>query len=186
MSGSGGATVSGLRQRADEVAARGRGKAPSRAPQDPRINDYGETLIELLIAMVVIGLAVTAILGALAVAVGSSTMGRNQARVQAALGSWAESLTTVGDTGGYRYTSCATAAAFPAPTSLPSGYTSSVTAVQYWNGTAWSSSCGTDLGLQKVTLRVTAPGTLYPSITQNLDVVVRRPCGLALSDPSAC
>lgn len=148
------------------------------------VRDAGETLIELLIAMVVIGLGVTAILGALVVAVDSSSMNRSQARAQATLRSWAESLaaTTDDTTSSYHYVNCATTSSFPAPSSLPTGYTATVQSVQYWSGTAWSSTCGTDQGIQRVHVTVTAPASLWPGITQEMNVVVRRPCVSA----SAC
>jgi type II secretory pathway pseudopilin PulG len=142
-------------------------------------DDAGETLIELLVALMVIGTAVTAILGALVVAVNSSVLARNQTRVQAALRSWAEQVAAVGDTGTYRYVPCAAPSAFPAPDVVPSGFTATVTSVEYWTGDAWTDTCGTDAGVQRVTLRVTAPGRVYSTVTQSLDVVVRRPCASA-------
>lgn len=141
--------------------------------------EAGETLVEVLVAMVVIGIAVTAILGALAIAVDSSSLARNQARVQSTLRSWAEQVTATRDggaTGGYRYTPCAGPGDFPAPAELPSGFTTQVSQVQYWNGTAWSGACATDRGVQRVTLTVSAPGAAYSGVTQSLNVVVRRPC----------
>jgi Tfp pilus assembly protein PilV len=146
--------------------------------EQPR-DDGGETLIELLVAVVVIGIAVTGILGALVIAVDSSALARNQARVQASLGSWAEQLTAVGDTGGYPYVPCAGASAFPAPAVMPSGFTATVTTVEYWTGSAWAGTCGTDAGVQRVTLRVTAPGQVWSTVTESLRVVVRRPCATA-------
>ena len=143
--------------------------------------DAGETLIELLVAVVVIGVAVTAILAALVVAVDSSSLARNEARVQAALRSWAEQVTAVGDTGGYSYVPCAPVSAFPDPAGLPNGFTTGKS-VQYWTGSAWSGTCTTDAGVQRVTLRVTAPGTAWSTVTQSLDIVVRRPC----ASTSAC
>lgn len=145
-------------------------------------DDAGETLIELLVAVVVIGIATTAVLGGLVVAVDSSALARNESRVQAALRSWAEQLSAVGDTGAYRYVPCAAPSAFPAPDVVPSGFTATVTAVEYWTGSAWTATCGTDAGVQRVTLRVTAPGRVYSTVTQSLGVVVRRPCASA----SAC
>ena len=137
--------------------------------------DAGETLIELLVAVVVIGTAVVAILGALVVAVDSSTLARNQTRVQAALRSWAEQVTAVGDTGTYRYVPCAAAATFPDPATLPTGFVPSKS-VQYWTGSTWSGTCTTDAGVQRVTLRIEAPGHAWSAVTQSVDVVVRRPC----------
>lgn len=142
--------------------------------------DAGETLIEILVTLMVIGVGVTAILGGFLVAVSSSTLSRSQAHVQAALRSWAESLTATTDGIGnpYHYVDCAGTGDFPAPTSMPAGYTAQVTSVAYWNGSDWSSACplGADQGVQRVRITIAAPGSVYSAVTQYLDVVVRRPC----------
>lgn len=149
-------------------------------------SDEGETLIELLVAMIVISIAVVALLGALSMAASASSAAKGQAQGRAVLAAWAESLSAVADTGSYRYTACATAGSFPAPSGLPAGYSAAVSTVRYWNGSAWSASCGTDRGLQRLTLSVTSPNGLLPGTSQSMDVVVRRPCALAPSDPAAC
>jgi len=133
--------------------------------------DTGETLIELLVAIVILGIAVVAILGGIVVIVESSTLHRKQAQAQNGLRAWAE------QTSAATYNDCATAGSFSLPSpSLPSGFTPQVTAVEYWNGTSFSSSCAGDQGIQKVTLRVVVANSLYPGFTQSLDVVVRKPC----------
>jgi len=76
---------------------------------------------------------------------------------------------------------CAPVSAFPDPAGLPNGFTTGKS-VQYWTGSAWSGTCTTDAGVQRVTLRVTAPGTAWSTVTQSLDIVVRRPC----ASTSAC
>jgi type II secretory pathway pseudopilin PulG len=151
-----------------------------------RARDGGESLIELMIAMVVVGLAVTAILGGLGMAVATSTMTRDQARVQALLGSWAESISATTDTGGYAYAPCASAGSFPGPPPLPPGFSGVVTGVTYWDGAAWAGTCATDTGVQKVRLRITSPAALLPGLQSDLDVVVRRPCGMAPGESGAC
>ena len=57
------------------------------------------------------------------------------------------------------YVACAASSAYSPSTvgfGAPAGYTASVASVRYWTGTAWTSTCSPDLGLQQVTLRVTA------------------------------
>jgi len=133
--------------------------------------DTGETLIELLVAIVILGIAVVAILGGIVVIVESSTLHRKQAQSQNWLRSWAEQISAA------TYNDCAAAGGFSLPSpSLPSGFTPTVTAVQYWTGTSFSNSCASDQGIQKVTLRVAVANGLYPGFTQSLDVVVRKPC----------
>ena len=133
--------------------------------------DAGETLVELLVAVVILGLAFVAILGGILVSVETSTLHRRQAQSQIALRAWAEQIA------GGAYSDCATTAGFGAPTAtLPSGFTAAVGAVQYWNGTAFVASCAGDTGIQRVTLRMTVAASLYPGFVQTLDVVVRKPC----------
>jgi len=133
--------------------------------------DTGETLIELLVAIVILGIAVVAILGGIVVVVESSSMHRRQAQAQNGLRAWAEQISAA------TYNDCATAGSFNLPSpSLPSGFSPDVTAVRYWTGTSFSNSCVADNGIQKVTLRVAVANGLYPGFTQSLDVVVRKPC----------
>jgi type II secretory pathway pseudopilin PulG len=133
--------------------------------------DTGETLIELLVAIVILGISVVAILGGLAVVVQSSTLHRKQAQAQNGLRAWAEQI------GAATYNDCATVGSFSLPSpSLPTGFTPQVTAVRYWTGTSFSTSCAADNGIQKVTLRVAGTNGLSPGFTQSLDVIVRKPC----------
>ncbi|HST66042.1 MAG TPA: type II secretion system protein [Mycobacteriales bacterium] len=133
--------------------------------------DAGETLTELLVTVVILGIATAGISVALGMTVKASAMQRQQALAQNALRSWAEQI------GAGPYTACATAGSFAAPSPAPArGLTAAVTAVQYWNGVTFVSSCGTDTGVQRVTLRVTAANGLSPALTKTVAVVVRKPC----------
>jgi hypothetical protein len=127
--------------------------------------------------MVVIGIGVTALLGAWEIAVGSSSLNANQSKAQATLRSWAESISAVSDTGAYAYVSCASPASIPAASGVPAGFTAVVSAVQYGTASGWSSTCPSpDRGVQRISLTVSSPSGLYPGISQTLSVVRRRPC----------
>lgn len=145
-----------------------------------RRQEHGETLLELLITVTILGLAVASIAGAVLAAVGGSTMHRQQAQAQALLHSWAERVAAVSDAS---YVACAVAGSIPAPPSdaVPAGFTASVTRVQYWDAasSSFGPSCGTDSGVQQVRLTVTAPQRLLPAFSEYVDVVVRRPCATA-------
>lgn len=133
--------------------------------------DAGESLVELLVTVVILGIATAGIAAALLTAGKASTLHRQQALTQNALRSWAEQV------GAAAYTDCATAAGISAPNpALPTGLTASVTGVQYWNGTSFVASCGTDTGLQKVTLRITAANGLSAALVRSIAVVLRKPC----------
>ena len=144
--------------------------------------DAGETLVELLVSLSVLGMSFAAVLGAVATAVDSSRTHRDTARAQSILRSWAETLSHPQDTSatsGYVYTPCAGAAAFPAASAsvaVPAGWTASIASIKWWNGTAWSTTSCDDAGLQKLTLTLTTPAGIWPGTAQSLDVVLRRPC----------
>jgi type II secretory pathway pseudopilin PulG len=137
----------------------------------PAGRDVGETLIELLVTVTILGIS-TAGLSAGLLSVGkASTMHRQQVLAQNALRSWAEQISAG------TYTDCAAASAFSAPgAALPSGLTAAVIAVRYWDGASFRSSCGADTGVQQVTLRITAQNGLSPPLNQDVAVVVRKPC----------
>lgn len=133
--------------------------------------EAGETLTEVLVTIVILGIAVAGISAALLVTNRTSALHRQQALAQGALRAWAEQVAAGS------YTACATASTFPPPSpALPAGLTPAVTGVQYWNGTAFAASCGTDTGIQRVTLRITATTGRTTPLTDSVAVVVRKPC----------
>ena len=133
--------------------------------------DAGETLVELLVTVVILGIATAGLAGALLATNSASQLQRQQVLAQNALRSWAEQVAAG------PYTDCAPVAGFAAPAALPGGLTAAVTAVRYWDGTAFVPACGPDTGVQRVTLRITAAGGGLPRpVVQSLAVVVRKPC----------
>jgi hypothetical protein len=57
--------------------------------------------------------------------------------------------------------------------SISGPYTADITAVRYWNGTSFASTCGADGGVQRVSLRVQSSDH---QVTETLDVIIRLPC----------
>jgi type II secretory pathway pseudopilin PulG len=147
----------------------------------PEPNDRGETLIELVVAVAILGIASVAILSGLMMGVRTSVMHRNDATGGAYVRSFAEAIQTDVDANGYK--TCANAASGYAGVGvpdLPTGYTKSVTAVQSWNGSAWG-ACTAD-GIQRVDLKVTTTGDNEHKADQTLTVILRQPCnGAALT-----
>jgi prepilin-type N-terminal cleavage/methylation domain-containing protein len=145
----------------------------------PQRDDRGETLIELVVAVAILGIAAVAILGGLMVGIRTSVMHRNDATGGAYVRSFAEAIQANVDNNGYK--TCANASAgyasIPVP-DLPAGYTRSVTAVQSWNGSSWvPCTAATDAdGVQRLDLKVTTTGTAPLAAEEKLTVVLRLPC----------
>jgi type II secretory pathway pseudopilin PulG len=140
----------------------------------PAARDGGETLVEILVTVVILGIATAGVTGGLLAVGETSHLQRQQVLAQHALRSWAEQI------GVGTYTACATKSGFAAPSpALPTGLAASVTSVQYWDGADFTGSCGTDTGIQRVTLKITATNGLVPPISHSVAVVVRKPCASA-------
>jgi type II secretory pathway pseudopilin PulG len=149
----------------------------TRAPRDrggPA--DRGETLVELVVTIAVMGLTVVAILGAIANSILLSGMHRKQAAAGAYVRAFAEAVESGVAAPTTGYTSCAAPSDYAKfyPATPGPGYASSVT-VTYWNpGTSsFSGSCGTDSGVQRLALRV---ATTDNKLSETLVIVVRKPC----------
>lgn len=137
----------------------------------PGRSDAGESLVELLVTVIILGLVTSGLAASLLATGNASTLARRQAQAQNTLRSWAEEV------GAAAYTDCAQAPKFAGLVpALPGGLTGSVTSVRYWDGTAFAATCGTDTGIQRVTLTITVANTLSDPLVRGITVVVRRPC----------
>jgi type II secretory pathway pseudopilin PulG len=146
-----------------------------------RCSEAGETLVEMLIAIVVIGIAVTAILGALLTSITASTQHRGLAVEDTLLRSYAEQakqqieLPAPASSALYQ-PSCQASYVVnwpPVGLTVPAGYNVTITGIQYWTAAGFvdSSACQSDTGLQLITLTASGPSGL----TQQLSFVVRNP-----------
>lgn len=129
-----------------------------------RRGEEGETLVEVLVAVVLIGVAFVAILGGMGTAVISSAKQQKVTTADSVVRSAAEKV--ISDP----YVSCTSAYDTPTP---PAGYTVTVT-IEYWDGVgAFGRSCPTaDTGVQKVTLTVRSTGP-RPVRDATLEVIKR-------------
>jgi prepilin-type N-terminal cleavage/methylation domain-containing protein len=155
-----------------------------RTSPSPLRSERGETLIELVVAVAILGIAAVAILGGLMVSIRTSVMHRNDATGGVYVRSFAEAIQTDVDNSGYK--SCANASsgyAAVAVPSLPAGYTRSVTAVQSWNGSTWG-ACTVD-GVQRLDLLVTTAGGAPLRAEEKLTVILRQPCNGSATAPGA-
>ncbi|WP_164512434.1 prepilin-type N-terminal cleavage/methylation domain-containing protein [Nocardioides baekrokdamisoli] len=143
-------------------------------------DDHGETLIELLVAVVIIGIGAIAILGGFEFSIKASVLGRNQATSDAYVRTLAEKIQNTLNTSG-TYKTCASATQYltaSVKSVLPTGFTATSTAAKIWNGSGWTSTCSaaTDTGVQLVVLTVTSTGTGVHQANEKLTVVLRKPC----------
>ena len=137
-------------------------------------DDGGETLIELIMAVAIMGIAVIAIVGGLVISVLLSGTHRKQATAGAQVRDYAELIENAVAGGGY--TTCAGTGSFPAY-APGAGYTASIAKVEYWTGSAWSGSCSPDTGLQRLTLKVASSDSgSGHGAAETVSVVIRKPC----------
>jgi prepilin-type N-terminal cleavage/methylation domain-containing protein len=140
--------------------------------------DKGDTLIEVLVSVVIMGIAAVAIFGGLLTSVSLSSYHRHQSSAGTSVRNFGESV--VKYAAGTGYTACATTATY-SPASVgytaPSGLAASAVSVQYWIGSAWTSTgctSSTDTGVQKVSIQVTTSAD--SRATELLTIIVRKPC----------
>lgn len=121
--------------------------------------DDGLTLIELLVTVMIMGIAFVAILGGLLTAVSSADIHRKQANVQSIVRSLSEKVKSEA------YKQCAVVTDYGSTfTPIQSGYSTSVLEVEYWDGdrdpsapAQFSGAPCVDHGLQRITLQVAEP-----------------------------
>lgn len=145
--------------------------------------DRGETLAEVLVAVVILGIAGVAVVGGLGLAVKSSDIHRKETTGGAYVKSFAEAIEDyVGTGGATHYKPCAAADAYKVGAvmsafSLPAGFTATQDPAKSVGPTgAVSSSCTSDTGIQQLTLHVASADN---RATESLTLVLRNPC-----DPS--
>lgn len=125
-------------------------------------DDRGETLLELIVSITILGVCVVAIGAGIALSIKLSAIHRAQATADAFLHNYAESLQN-------SYTACAggTPPNYAASLAQPSGFNPPTASVMSWNGTRFVPGClASDPGLQEVTLRLdSADGFVSESVT---------------------
>ena len=132
-----------------------------------RRGEQGTTMVELLVAVAILGVAFVSILGGMATSITASDIHRKQADGLALVTRNAEAVKAA------PYVACAGPAAYEAALSVASGYSVSVTAVAFLDGAGFVTTCTTDPGIQRVSLE--AKATSGTEGVETVDVIKRKP-----------
>ncbi len=140
--------------------------------------ERGETLIELLVTISIMGVAVVAVLGAIATFVSLTTLHKEQSKAGAYLREYAESLEATVAASPTGYAACGSRSTYQTKIAKPSdigSYVATVEEVRYLSGTTWTGSCTVtnDSGVQRLKLQVKSPDG---RATETQYVVIRKPC----------
>ena len=142
------------------------------SPVRPGSTDSGETLIELIIAVAIMGIAVVAIVGGMATFILMSDVHRKQASAGANVRNYAEAVA------GHYSAGAAPSSYLPSAVGFvldpATGFTAAVTSVKCWNDTvsAFGTTCSGSSPVQQVTLSVASDDS---RASESLAVVVRQP-----------
>jgi type II secretory pathway pseudopilin PulG len=146
------------------------GTTTSTGDGPPTERDRGATFIEVLVSVVILGTAGVAVLTALAAAATGASAHRSVSESQSALATAGDAITTV-DVAADTYQSCDGVIEYD-PVVQAVAPTVRVSSVEFWTGTAWSTSdCrfSTDgERLQRITLETDGKG-----VTRSLAVIKR-------------
>jgi prepilin-type N-terminal cleavage/methylation domain-containing protein len=140
-----------------------------------REGERGDTLIELLVAVVVMGIAVVAVSGGIAVSVRMSDIHRKQAQAGAYIRDFAEAVENAVQASPTAYVACAAAGTYDSYYTVPSAAftVAAPTPVRYWDGSTFGTTCTTDSGVQQLSLRIDSADN---RVSETLVVVIRKPC----------
>ncbi len=147
-------------------------KSPTRlqAYVERHRGDDGDTLVEILLALIVLGLSTVALMTAFSTTIAASAEHRSFATFDTVLRSASNEVISQIQGPSALYKSCALAADYQTggtnavAFSLPTGYTAQITAIQYWDGTQFQTNVAYCVagGPQLLTVAVTnASGTTY-------------------------
>ena len=147
-------------------------------------DERGETLVEVLVALSILGVAAVAILAGLQLSVKTSDIHRKETTGGAYARSYAEAIEQYVASAPDHYVACAPADAYsPATvgfaTQLPAGFSGTQAAALRVAPDGVAGTCsGNDTGVQQVTLTVSSSDG---RASEKLAVLLRRPCSSSMA-----
>jgi type II secretory pathway pseudopilin PulG len=136
----------------------------------------GESLLELVVAIALMGVAIVAVMSGLTTTVLLSDVQRKEATAASVVRNYAEALQQFVADG--HYLACANAGSYAVPGfAPPTGFTARIVpgSVLYWTGALWLPLCLPDRGVQKLRVKVDSTDG---RASEYLDVVLRKSCGV--------
>jgi len=146
----------------------------AQAPEPRNRSETGDTLIEVLLAIVIIGITAVSLLAGFATSISASAEHRDLVTLDTILTSYVESATyQLQQQSSPLFLPCATtySPTFTVPTGN-SGYTVQISSVSYWNGTAFTGSCTAGSTAPQ---QITAHGTGPAHTSDSLNFIVVDP-----------
>ena len=161
-----------------------------------RRGEAGETLIEVLVTVILMGIGFVAVMSAILTAVNVATVNSDRTTASLNLQSWAEEIEQpFRYNGSTTYIPCATGATYGGPASFPvdANFTATMTDVKYFrdfaggqpNFTTPLNTCYTtgDKGMQLITIRIESPTHRGSKAVESVTVVKRdRQCPTTYSN----
>ena len=153
-----------------------------------RRDERGETLVEVLVALIILGVAAVAILAGLQLSVATSDIHRKQTTGGAYARSYAEAIQRYVASAPGHYVECAPANAYAPATvgfgsELPVGFTGTQAAAAQRvppDGGPAGSCAGNDTGVQQVKITVSSDDD-DERAAEELVVLLRRPCDASMA-----
>ncbi len=153
-------------------------------PRTHRRNERGETLVEMLVALIILGVAAVAILAGLQLSVTTSDIHRKQTTGGAYARSYAEAIQRYVASAPDHYVACAGADVYAPVTvgfaaELPAGYTATQLPAKRVAPEGSAGPCsGNDTGVQQIDVTVSSQDG---RAAERLTVILRRPCDASMA-----
>ncbi len=140
--------------------------------ESEKYSETGDTLVEVLATLVIASLCVVAFLTAFSTSISASAEHRTLVSLDTVVRSVSERATSqIQQQANPMFLPCATPSSYSGVNlGAPSGYSASITSVQYWNGNSFGSSCAAGSAApQLISITVTGPVGTSSSISFAVD-----------------